>query len=103
MVMVGFDIHLYLNPQGELVITDKVRPELVPLNASQGFTLCAPLDAAVRADVQILVGELDIEIPPGQTVLLNTDERLTPEVVAAAKQIISARRNLVQKVQELQP
>ena len=90
--MVGLDIGLYLNTDGRLVITDKPAPGLQPLAQSRGFRLNAPLDDVVTADVEIMVGGVDLAVPPDQARFIVADEEADVEMVQAVKRQVEARR-----------
>ena len=76
-LMMGLDIHLYLDPAGYLVISSRERPDLTSLDATRDFTLEAPIDEAVTARVEFVVSEVDVDVPLPQV----EPERagLTPE------------------------
>jgi hypothetical protein len=90
--MIGLDIGLYLGADGRLVITDKPAPGLRPLAQSRGFRLNAPLDDVVTADVEIIVGGVDVAVPLKQARFIVADEEADAETVRAIKRDIEARR-----------
>lgn len=90
--MIGLDINLYLDAEGRLVITDKPAPGLKPLVQSRGFRLYAPLDDVVTADVEIIVGGVDVAVPLEQARFIVADEEADAEMVKAVKSGIEARR-----------
>jgi len=67
MAKIGIDIGLYLDAEGNLLITDKPAPEgATLLGPSQGFVLIAPLDEPVKAEVTMIVENIDVTIPAEQ-------------------------------------
>mgnify|MGYP001177787587 CR=1 FL=1 len=90
--MIGLDINLYLDVEGRLVITDKPAPGLTPLAQSRGFRLNAPLDDVVTADVEIIVGGVDLALPLEQARFIVADEEVDADMVLAMKRDIEARR-----------
>ncbi|HUX17172.1 MAG TPA: hypothetical protein VMW52_11915 [Phycisphaerae bacterium] len=64
----GFDLKLYVDAKGYLVISTRERPELFALDGTADFTLEAPLCEVVKAHVQFIVGEVDVDIPLAQIV-----------------------------------
>lgn len=90
--MIGLDVGLYLDGDGRLVITDKPAPGLKPLSQSRGFRLNAPLDDVVTADVEIIVGGVDLALPLEQARVIVADEEADAETVLAVKRRIEARR-----------
>jgi len=91
---VGHDIGLYLDAEGRLVITDKPVPGLLPLRQSKGFRLNAPLDDVVTADVEIIVGGVDLEVPLGQARFVVADQEVDGEMVRAIKRQVEALRSV---------
>lgn len=90
--MIGLDIGLYLDGDGRLIVTDKPAPGLKPLSQSRGFRLHAPLDDVVTADVEIIVGGVDVALPLEQARFIVADEEADAETVLAVKRQIEARR-----------
>jgi len=90
--MIGLDVGLYLDGDGRLVITDKPSLGLRPLSQSRGFRLNAPLDDVVTADVEIIVGGVDVAVPLEQARFIIADEEADAEMVRAVKSGIEARR-----------
>ena len=86
------DIGLYLDGDGRLVITDKPAPDMLPLKQSRGFRLNAPLDDCVTADVEIIVGGVDLEVPLEQARFVVADSEVDAEMVQAVKRQVEARR-----------
>ena len=96
--MCGLDVHLYLDGDGRLVITDKPREGLTPLGGSSDCTLDIPLGDAVTATVKIALSAIDVEIPAEQVRFVCCDERLTADVIRAAKLQVERESTLVQRV-----
>ncbi len=90
--LIGLDVGLYLDGDGRLIITDKPAPGLQPLSQSRGFRLHAQLDGVVTADVEIIVGGMDVSIPLEQARFVIADEEADAEMVRAVKRQIDARR-----------
>ena len=93
----GRNINLYFDADGYLVITDEVRDDLTPFSNSQGFKLNAPLDDVVTADVTMIVGNVDLKIPPDQVRLIVGDQDIDAEMLEGIKRTIEARRAVAEK------
>jgi len=66
MTMTGRKLNLYLDEQGQLVITQEEREDLRALDESRNFTLDAPLNELVTARVEMIVSHVDAVIPREQ-------------------------------------
>jgi hypothetical protein len=92
MAILGKDIHLYLDDNGHLLITDRKRADLTYLGATTDFRLDASLHDVVRAEVCFIVGGVDLQLPLDQAKFVVADEEADGELLQAVKRQIEARR-----------
>ena len=91
VVTKGSNINLYLDKDGCLVITDQKR-DLVPLGCTTDFTIYAPLDDVVRADVRFLVSRIDLSLDPANVRFVVGGEEISSALLAECRSALERRR-----------
>lgn len=98
--IIGLDLHLYLDKDGYLVITNTERDDLTPLDKTQDFTIDAPLNGTVRADVRFIISEIDLSLPLDQVRMIAADEELDQLTVTRIKRWLHDQRKALQRAAE---
>ena len=94
---IGFDINLYFDEQGSLLITDQVRPDLRAIPQSRDFRVNAPLTGPVTVEVEVLIDKMDITVPLDQARFIIGDSEVDADMVREVKAMIGAKRSAAAK------
>ena len=101
--LIGYDVALFLDVDGNLVLTTdkRPRPGWIELSQTRAVRLNVPLDDVVTADVEFIVGGVDIDVPLGQARFIVADQEADAELVRAVQRAIKAKRALAIRMNPL--